>query len=139
MNSMTILVVEDDETITRLIAEVLESDLGAEVICFTRAEPALAYLKKTTVLPALLIVDLMLPGLDGETFMLHVREQFGPELPMMVVSAAAPPVARASATRAAAQSFLAKPFELQQLVEEVRSVLWGEPELPARPHLRLIR
>jgi DNA-binding response OmpR family regulator len=103
-STLSILLVEDDESINGLIHEVLETDLGARVESFTQAEPALAYLRTAAMLPSLLIVDLMLPGLDGEGFMLAVRESFGPDLPIMVVSAAAPPRGEQGAKLAAAQA-----------------------------------
>ena len=118
---------EDDQSTRTLLKDILESEVGVAVAEAGDAEHALELLDDAAELPALLIVDLMLPGLDGETFMQAVRRRFGPDLPIMVLSALRPDQIQASAKRGEAQSYMVKPFDIGELVAEVARLLPGEP------------
>lgn len=73
-----------------------------------------------------MLVDLMLPGLDGEAFMQAVRRRFGPDLPIMVLSALRPDQVAAGAERGEAQAYMVKPFEIGTLINEVVRLLPGD-------------
>lgn len=112
-----ILVVEDDPGIRESLGEVLE-DLGFEVACASNGAEALARLAVERP-PDLIVLDLMMPVMDGWTF--RACQRSDPRLaavPVIVVSASD---ARASSRAAvlAGDAFLAKPFELDRFVEEV--------------------
>ncbi|HLY66541.1 MAG TPA: response regulator, partial [Chloroflexota bacterium] len=110
-----ILIVEDDASTRELVRHMLEHEVGVELVECGNAEDALDWLSATDRMPSLLIVDLMLPGLDGESFMRAVRARYGPELPIMVFSAMESSVVHASAQRAEAQAVVLKPFEMDTL------------------------
>ncbi len=112
-----ILLVEDDLGIREALAEVLQ-DLGFEVRCAGNGAEALERLAAEDP-PALIVLDLMMPVMDGWTFRAHQRSD--PRLaaiPVMVVSAIDARPSRRGA-ELDVDAFLAKPFELERFVSEV--------------------
>lgn len=125
----TVLVLEDDNTTREMLRQILAELLQVRVVESVDAEEALTLLGSGCVLPALVIVDLMLPGLDGESFMRALRVTYGPDLPIMVLSALKRQQVEESASRCEAQAVLLKPFELETFLREVRRCLgWTEPK-----------
>jgi len=112
----SILLVEDDELIRRAMQMVLEWE-GYRIDCATNGQEALDFLRAGGR-PSLILLDVMMPVLDGEAFR---REQLGdPELasiPVIVVSAAN----FASAVDAA--HHIRKPFEVRELLDAIRDHL----------------
>jgi CheY-like chemotaxis protein len=83
----TILVVEDDHDIRVSVRAVLE-DEGFEVLTVTNGRMALDMLERISPVPCLIILDLMLPVMDGWHFAAHLREH--PDLghiPIVIMSA----------------------------------------------------
>jgi CheY-like chemotaxis protein len=111
-----ILLVEDDFAIRETVAEVLESD-GFQVTCAHNGAEALRLLGEGHR-PGLILLDLMMPVMDGWEFRLAQRRN--PEIasiPVIVLSAGAGQEGRLPMLAAAA--FLPKPFELDQLLNTV--------------------
>jgi CheY-like chemotaxis protein len=105
-----VLVVEDDPGVRLMFELVLEDD-GYRVRTATTGEEALAAIAATP--PALLVLDLHLPGIDGW----HVLDQLpdlAPWVPVVVTSSDRPPRARLERYHVAA--FLPKPFDLDSLL-----------------------
>ena len=115
----SILVVDDDPYIAELVTDVLESS-GFQV---DRAENgAVAIAKIQQQVPDLVVLDLMMPVMDGWEFMRQCRElPVGAATPILVMSAAQRPAAESFGGTA----FLAKPFEMSELVEAVTSLTVG--------------
>ena len=114
-----ILLVEDDLAIRDALAEVLEA-LGYSVRCAGNGAEALEILAAAAEeLPTLIVLDLMMPVMDGFAFREAARRVPRlADIPVMVVSASdVTSVPRLAELDAAA--FLAKPFELERFVEEV--------------------
>lgn len=112
-----ILVVEDDTTIRETIAELLE-DEGYAVSCAANGAEALAQLDAGSV-PSLILLDLTMPVMDGWTF--RSAQRSDPRLasiPTVVVSASHGADPR-SLERLAPDAFLAKPFDLDRLIDTV--------------------
>jgi CheY-like chemotaxis protein len=110
-----VLVVEDDPTLRSIVAQVLR-DEGYEVD--TAADGAEALAKVREGPPDAVVCDLVLPGLDGPSFVEACRsDPVGRAIPIVLVSSvdAAATVAR----RLPVQGYLAKPFELEHLVATV--------------------
>jgi CheY-like chemotaxis protein len=109
----SILLVEDDELIRRAMQMVLEWE-GYQVDCAANGQIALDYLRAGNH-PCLIVLDVMMPVLDGEQFR---REQScDPNLasiPVIVVSAAN------FAESVSAAHHIRKPFEVQELLEAIR-------------------
>ena len=118
-DSPTILVVDDDAALRQVIADCLVDD-GYHVLTASSGEEALQQVATTA--PALVVLDVMMPGLDGFETLTHLQAQ-GYATPVVLMSAGAP-LAREKAV-AAAVPFLAKPFDLDALVQAVARCLDG--------------
>src|SRR5687768_13022206 len=102
MTAMKILVVEDDEGVAEALQLALEDHY--EVLLAANGREALAVLATTKV--DAIILDLMMPIMDGETFLQEYRRAGG-LTPVVIASAALDVAARAAA--AGAQEHLRKP------------------------------
>lgn len=119
-----ILVVEDSPLVQRLLAVCLR-DLGRPVRAALDAPAALAEVEAEV--PALVILDIGLPGMDGWEFLRRLRtDPRGESLPVLVLTAHAQEEFRREADRRGADSFMTKPFEPEALREAVGRLL-GDP------------
>lgn len=115
-----ILLVEDDLDVRGTLAELLEEH-GYEVVCAGNGEEALAELSSPAA-PSAILLDLAMPVMDGWTF--RRRQRSDPRLaaiPTVVISANVPSDAREVLGLGAA-AVLAKPFDLERLVETLHRV-----------------
>lgn len=113
-----VLIVEDDLEIRAALCEVLE-DRGIEVRAAQDGLAALKALSESTSLPYLILLDLMMPNLDGRGF----REQqlLNPawaQIPVVVLSAYRDVLAASTGLRAVES--LKKPVDLKDLLRVVR-------------------
>jgi DNA-binding response OmpR family regulator len=120
----TILVVDDDQDVLDLIQFALESK-GYEVMTALDGRAALALV--ATRAPDLILLDLRMPVMDGAAFAAAFRSRHG-TAPMVVVTAADD--ARKRAREIAAADWLAKPFEMADLLDVISRNL---PRRTARP------
>ena len=123
MVQKTVLVVEDDPDIRDIVQDLLESE-GYDVIPASHGKQALEFLwgVKKTAKPDLVILDMMMPLVDGRQVLEAM--QGDPELasiPVLVISA----VVREKPAGAAA--FLRKPVSLEKLFETVRTFVNRPP------------
>jgi CheY-like chemotaxis protein len=114
---MPILIVDDEPDIRFLISEVL-SDEGYTVAQATNGHEALAYLRAATPLPDVIILDLMMPVMNGWDF-LQVRQQDPLLAPIPIVVVSATP-RHTSAATLGVQETLAKPFDLDRFLAIVQ-------------------
>jgi DNA-binding response OmpR family regulator len=112
-----VLIVEDDEVIGRGISGHL-ANAGFEPLLVTRGETGLARLRFER--PDVVVLDLMLPGLDGWQLLDTARGE-GIGTPILVVSARGTERDRVRALEAGADDYLVKPFSMQELVARVRA------------------
>ena len=105
-----IVIVDDEPGIAELLKEVL-FDEGFHPIVFTRAAPALAHIHLYP--PALVITDLLLPGIRGEQLVASVRSRFGADMPIVAMSASLSTQVLAALP---VDAVLTKPFDLDELV-----------------------
>jgi len=116
---MRILVVEDEEKIASLIAEVLESEgLIAEIV--TDGEDA--WVKGGTELYSAAILDIGLPRLDGLSVLRNWRRE-GIEFPVLLLSAKSSWNERVEGIDAGADDYLVKPFQMEELLARLRALL----------------
>src|SRR5262245_31416067 len=108
----TILIVEDDAG-TRDVLLLALSEAGYEVVLTAGGQAALAAV--TEAAPAVILLDLVMPQMDGVTFATQLREQAA-DIPILLVTAH-PDGERVAAEIGAA--FLAKPFEIDDLLSAV--------------------
>lgn len=121
-----VLVVDDNPSIRTLVAELLEL-AGYAVATAADGLEALRAVERAR--PALVILDMHMPGLDGWGFARELRAR-GLELPMLVVTSA--PDARRWADEIGAVGCLPKPFEIVALISLVGR-LCGAPPAAASP------
>lgn len=119
MKEGKILVVEDELPIRKLIQfnlqrsnfEVIEAGNGNEAIKLV-----------STQSPSLVLLDLMLPDMDGFEICTKLRESY-PELPIVIVSARSQDMEKIMALELGADDYVVKPFNPLELVARIRSVL----------------
>ena len=114
-----VYVVEDDPTVSSVVAGYLER-AGHRVERIT--DGAAAVERVLTRPPDLLVLDLMLPGVDGLEVCRRVRAVH-PHLPVVMLTALAEPEDRIAGLEIGADDYVTKPFSPRELVLRVESVL----------------
>ncbi len=114
-----ILIVEDDETIALGVQTALQHE-GHEVRHHDRAETALDELERWR--PDLLVLDRMLPGVDGLTVLRYIRDQDA-DLKVILLTAKGTESDRVEGLDAGADDYVTKPFSLKELLARVRARL----------------
>lgn len=113
-----ILVVDDDPKIVSLVKTYLERE-GFRVVTAGDGQSALQTFRTTR--PGLIVLDLMLPELDGLALMRIIRERS--DVPVVMLSARAQVADRVYGIHEGADDYLAKPFSPAELVVRVKAVL----------------
>lgn len=117
----TILVVDDDPTFCAIMGEILRM-YQAQVHTASSADEAMAILD--SVLPDLILTDVMMPEVDGLTFVRRLRSGGTmASVPIIIVSAGVSQREKAAALQAGADQFLPKPFSLHELRAAVGDLL----------------
>jgi DNA-binding response OmpR family regulator len=133
-----ILVVDDDAKIVRLVRTYLERD-GFSVVTAADGPAALDAIE--THRPALVVLDLMLPELDGRAVIRAVRrDEEAAATPILVLSARGTTLDRIAGLEDGADDYLPKPFSPAELVVRVKAILrrTGTAIDPARVSGRVI-
>lgn len=120
-----ILLVEDEELVADMVRLNLEH-AGFQVEASTTGEDALALAGRAE----LIVLDRMLPGMDGLEFAREVRRR-GVAAPILMLTARSEVTARVAGLDAGADDYLAKPFAMPELLARVRALLRRAP--PAAP------
>jgi CheY-like chemotaxis protein len=108
----SILIVEDDEDIRAAMAEILESE-GFEVVVASNGQEGLEVLSQMSA-PCLVLLDLMMPVMNGEDFLRHVRKNPAMDsVPVIIVTASG------RTPLPGTQGLLKKPFEIGDLFATV--------------------
>jgi DNA-binding response OmpR family regulator len=113
-----LLLVDDDPTLLSVLARRMARE-GYEVLTAPSGAQALTQLEQRW--PSLLIVDLMMPGMDG--FELCARVKRIADLPIIVLSAVDASEAKVRALEDYAEDYITKPFDPDELVARVQRVL----------------
>lgn len=124
-----IMIVDDEPGFCRLYADSLK-EAGFTIQTAERADEALARINKHV--PAMVISDVAMPGLDGITFLRKLRETY-PDLPVLLVTAYGDIRDAVTSLKLGAVDYLTKPVDLQELVETVVDTIGGE-----RPGLKSV-
>nr|WP_297200195.1 response regulator transcription factor [Thermanaeromonas sp.] len=112
-----ILIVDDDEKITSLLKRILLYE-GYEVLVASNGYTALAL---ATNQPDLIILDLMLPDLDGIEVCKKIRQQS--DVPILMLTARDETADRVLGLDSGADDYLVKPFALEELLARIRALL----------------
>ena len=113
-----VLVVEDEPELSEVVCAVLE-DEGYDVATASDGRTAVDMVIASP--PDLIILDMGLPILGGEEVAAKIHETLSSPPPILVMSAAGTVAERAR--RIGAASYIAKPFDLDDLTDAVRAVL----------------
>lgn len=121
MPQATVMVVDDDEAICRLVVLAL-SRVGYTVIPIGSGASALE--KLTLVQPDLIIMDILMPFLNGLDVVRQIRADPQTALiPVMFLSSQADPAAKHEGISAGGQLYLTKPFKVNELLQNIRDLL----------------
>jgi DNA-binding response OmpR family regulator len=113
------LIIEDDQDIAEVVAINLR-DLGLET---ERAADGMAGLQKALERPyALIVLDLMLPRMDGLSVCKRIREK-NPATPILMLTAKAEESDRVHGLEIGADDYVTKPFSVRELVARVKALL----------------
>ncbi len=128
-----ILVVDDDTRLRGLLRKYL-SDSGFRVTTAADAADARACLANLTF--DLIVLDVMMPGESGFTFVQSLRPKCG--VPILFLTAMGAPEDRVKGFETGADDYLHKPFEPRELVLRIKSILRRVPaEIPPPAEIRL--
>ena len=119
--SHRILVVEDDPDILELLSYNLKQN-GFEVIPVADGEAALAKLESELV--DLILLDLMLPGIDGLEVCRSLKQRSGVrDIPVLMLTAKAEEVDRIVGLELGADDYVVKPFSPRELLLRIKAIL----------------
>lgn len=113
-----ILVIEDEPSVAEVVSLYLRR-AGFSVQVFQDGSKALEALE--TIQPALVVLDLMLPGADGWTITRWLRSRG--DTPIIMLTARREEIDRIAGLEMGADDYIVKPFSPQELVSRVRAVL----------------
>jgi two-component system response regulator MprA len=117
-----VLVVDDDPDILQTLALCLSTE-GYGVVMAANGQEALDVLRREK--PAVILLDLMMPIMDGWQFISEIDQRGWRKAPILILSADR--AVQGHANRLHADAFLAKPFDLEELLGKV-SQLTGGPD-----------
>lgn len=121
-----VLLVDDDPAIRRTVGEGLELE-GFEVVRASGGRAALAAIE--SVGPAVMLLDLAMPDLDGIEVLRRLRDR-GDDLPVCVLSARDEVGERVRGLEAGADDYVVKPFALEEVAARLHALLRRRPTPP---------
>lgn len=114
------ILIADDDKHTRELMKAFLANEGFSVRSFSNGYDLLAQVEKET--PCLVILDVMMPGMDGLNTCAALRQR-APELPIIIVSAKDSPYDRVTGLTIGSDDYMTKPFLPLELVARVRALL----------------
>ncbi|WP_138203244.1 response regulator [Haloimpatiens lingqiaonensis] len=116
-----ILVVDDEEHIRELIKFNLEKN-GYKVECAVDGNEALEYVKNN--IPKLILLDLMLPGIDGYDVCKKIRgDKNTSNIPIIMITAKGEEIDKILGLELGADDYITKPFSVRELIARVKAIL----------------
>jgi len=134
----TVLIVDDETSIRNVTRAYLEHE-GFQVICADNGPEALTLAEQHR--PDLIILDLMLPGMDGMEVAARLRQES--DVYILMLTARSEEADRVAGLRIGADDYLTKPFSPRELVARVQAILrrrrgTAEPDMSLRfQHVRV--
>ena len=118
MEKNSILVIDDDRNILAIIEMYLRK-AGYEVTCVERGDEALQAFRR--VQPALVVLDVMLPGMDGWEVLDKLRQES--DVPVIMLTAKGDTLDRIQGLEMGADDYIVKPFDAKELLARIKAVL----------------
>jgi len=126
-----VLVIEDDVNIVELL-KIHLTDLSCEVLSAGDGNTALVLATEQTF--SLIILDLMLPGLDGMEICRRIRMS-NRSVPIMILSAKSEEIDKVVGLETGADDYLTKPFSIREFIARVKVIFRRNDELPGLAQL----
>ena len=120
MGERTILIVEDEADINALLAKIVAREGFGCVQAYSGTE---ALLQMERAAFDLVLLDMMLPGMDGPTLMACMRDELASRVPVIVVSAKAGSADKVGMLAAGADDYVTKPFDPDEVAARIHAVL----------------
>ena len=140
--SSHLLMIEDDTRLAQMVGEYLGQS-GMQVTHRADGLSGLAQLQGpgTEPLPDLVILDLMLPDIDGLDVCRRIRALPGPaaQVPVLMLTAKGDPMDRIIGLELGADDYLPKPFEPRELLARIRAILRRREGGPAATTTQILR
>ena len=114
----TILIIDDDKKMNKLLGKYL-IEFGFKVTAVTHPEDGLRILKRE--LPDIIILDIMLPDMDGFEVCKEIRKEYS--VPIIMLTARGDVTDRIVGLEIGADDYLPKPFAARELVARIQSIL----------------
>lgn len=128
----SVLIVEDEPKIARLVADYLEgSDYTTHHI--DHGDAVLPWFESLDAVPELILLDLMLPGTDGLTLCREIRQRW-PRIAIIMLTARVEEVDRLLGLELGADDYICKPFSPREVVARARAVLRRSRAADDTPH-----
>ncbi|MBY0454341.1 MAG: response regulator transcription factor [Burkholderiaceae bacterium] len=127
-----LLMIEDDARLAQMVGEYLGQS-AMQVTHRADGTSGLVQLQEGARLPDLVILDLMLPDMDGLDVCRRIRTLTGPaaQVPVLMLTAKGDPMDRIIGLELGADDYLPKPFEPRELLARIRAILRRRTEGPA--------
>lgn len=123
-----VLIVDDEPSIIKMVSKRLEVE-GFEVLIAMDGQEGLT--KAQTESPDLIILDLMLPKLNGyEVCTMLKQDTLFQKIPVMLFTAKAQAKDEQLGMECGANAYMRKPFQAKELTDKIRSLLAGEGTSP---------
>mgnify|MGYP002519160479 CR=1 FL=1 len=114
----TVLVVDDDQALGEMLSIVLESEGFASVVCYDGLRAVELF---PTINPDLILLDVMLPGLNGGEVAREIRQTS--QVPIIMLTAKSDTMDVVAGLEAGADDYVAKPFKVAELVARIKARL----------------
>jgi len=118
--SSLVLIIDDDEAIREMVQVMLE-DASYKVIVAQDGVEALQKLEATR--PDLIVTDLVMPSMNGYTFLNLLRQKQLSPIPIIVFTASTTSIQEVEQIEVAGYTYLAKPFEMDELLTKINQLL----------------
>lgn len=126
--SPLICLIEDEIDLANLMADYLRAS-DFQVVVFNRGDDAHRWLQENE--PALILLDLMLPGMDGLQICKHQRKSSA--VPIIMMTAKVEEIDRLLGLELGADDYICKPFSAREVVARVKAVLRRSYSTPQNP------
>ncbi len=133
MASSTILVVEDDDAIRRMVSVSLEIE-GFNVYTAANGQKGLSMAKG--IKPELIVLDLTLPDMDGIELCRNLQRQ--QDVCILMLTARSDEIDRIIGLSVGADDYLSKPFNVRELSLRIKAILRRSRKTPAKPEKQVL-
>ncbi len=132
MPQATVMIVDDEANMLRTVESILRAE-GFQVVAAASGRAALEKLATQPV--QVILTDARMPAVDGFELLAETRQRY-PHIPVVMMTAYATPKLAVQAIKGGAADYIAKPFDPEELIHVVRTVLRDELLEDENRHLR---